>query len=360
MILAFFAYTIEKERLIADDIRNMNSYLYTLKEELKNHQMHYSDEIVIDTKGYMVAFYDIDHVPIITQLRSQPDWNSIIWDEAGILYVRHTLSTYYLGVASIVVAKKIDTMPIVIRLATLLTPLFFMMAAVGWILSRIAFKPALKAFDAIDTFIKHITHDLNTPIAAILSNARILEEKIIDPALSRFVQRITIGAKTLTGLYDDLVYLNFQSHSRHSKPELIKELIHEQLTLLETLIDYKKLSVTTDLSETKLTIFADDFRRLLNNFLTNAIKYNMPNGSIIITLTSEYLSIKDSGIGLSEEEKQKIHERYWRGESFETGLGMGMEIVIRVCKVYNLTLDIYSTKNQGSEFIIRWPKSLIA
>ncbi|MCJ7765498.1 MAG: hypothetical protein MUP09_06105, partial [Thiovulaceae bacterium] len=149
VILAFFAYTIEKERLIADDIRNMNTYLSALKEELKNHQMHYSEEIVIDTKGYMLSFYDIDHLPIATQLCNQPDWNNIIWKEEGMLYVRHTLSTYYLGVASIVVAKKIDTMPIVIRLATLLIPLFFIMAVVGWILSRIAFKPAVKAFDAI-------------------------------------------------------------------------------------------------------------------------------------------------------------------------------------------------------------------
>lgn len=359
IVLAFFAYTIEKERLITDDIRSMNNYIFTLKEELKNHQLHYSNNVLIDTKGYMLSFYDIDHTPIISQLDIQPDWENITWNKEGILYVRHTLSTYYFGIASIVIAKKIDTMPIVMQLATLLLPLFFIMAVVGSILSRIAFKPAQKAFDTIDTFIKHITHDLKTPIAVILSNARILEDKITNHTLSRFVQRISIGAKTLTGLYDDLVYLNFQSHSDTSKPELIKELIYEQLTLLETLIDYKKLSIKIDVNETKLFINSDDFRRLLNNLLTNAIKYNMPQGSIIIILNSEYLSIKDNGIGLSKEEQHKIYERYWRGKSSEEGLGIGMEIVIHVCKIYNLTLDIESTKNQGSEFIIRWPKSLI-
>lgn len=234
------------------------------------------------------------------------------------------------------------------------------MAIVGWILSRIAFKPAFTAFETIDTFIKHATHDLNTPIAAILSNARILEEQITEASLHRFVQRISIGAKTLTGLYEDLVYLNFQSDSPTPKPEEISPLIHEQLALLDTLIEYKKLSVTTALSETKLTIVTDDFRRLLNNLITNAIKYNTPKGSIILTLTTNFLSIKDSGMGLSNIEKEKIYERYWRGESFETGLGIGMEIVVRVCKSYNLTLEINSTKNQGSEFIIRWPKSLIS
>ena len=338
----------------------MTQYLSHLEEQLKNNQAHYLAEIIIDTKEYKLSLYDIDHDPIATQHSSTPHWDDVTWMNNATLYVHHDLSLYFLGVASIVVSKKIETFGIIISLSTLFIPLFLIMALVGFILSRIAFKPARSAFESVDTFIKHATHDLNTPIAAILSNARILEEKITEPSLHRFVQRITIGAKTLTGLYEDLAYLNFRPHPPLPKPENIKELIHEQLALLETLIEYKKLSVTTDLSDIKLTIYADDFHRLVNNLLTNAIKYNGPKGVILLTLTTEYLSIKDSGIGLSEAEKQKIHERYWRGESFETGLGIGMEIVVRVCKTYHLTLEIHSAKNQGSEFIIRWPKSLIA
>ncbi|MFA6144804.1 MAG: HAMP domain-containing sensor histidine kinase [Sulfurimonas sp.] len=359
IILAFFAYTLEKEHLITTEIQTMNSYLTQLEEELKNHQLHYSKEIVIDTKGYQLGLYDIDRHPILTQLHAPSLWNTSLSHEGDRVYASHTLSTYFLGVATIIVSKKIDTTPIVIRLATLLIPLFLLMAMVGWILSRIAFKPALTAFETIDTFIKHATHDLNTPIAAILSNARILEEKISEVSLHRFVQRISIGAKTLTGLYEDLVYLNFQCDSPTPKTEEISPLIHEQLALLDTLIEYKDLSVTTTLSQTKLTIVADDFRRLLNNLITNAIKYNTPKGSIFITLEKDFLSIKDSGIGLSDREKEKIYERYWRGESFETGLGIGMEIIVRVCKSYTLTLEINSTKNHGSEFTIRWPQSLI-
>ncbi|MDD4855288.1 MAG: HAMP domain-containing sensor histidine kinase [Sulfuricurvum sp.] len=360
LLLAFLAFTIEKERLISDETRNMDRYLSDLEQTLKDHHFRHFDELVINTKGYRIGLYDIDHLPIITQYSHNLPWSEITWMEKDVLYSRHDFSLYFLGVTSIVISKKIETTPILIRLTSVFVPLLWMMALVGYLLSRIALKPARNAFETVDTFIKHATHDLNTPIAAILSNARILEEKITEPSLQRFVQRISIGAKTLTGLYEDLVYLNFRPHPLIPKPEGIKALIHEQLSLLETLIEYKKLSVMTDLSEIKLTIYADDFHRLLNNLLTNAIKYNKPKGLIVLTLTCEYLSIKDSGIGLSEVEKQKIHERYWRGESFETGLGIGMEIVIRVCKTYNLTLEIHSAKNQGSEFIIRWPKSLIA
>lgn len=360
LVLAFFSYTLEKERLITDETGKMTRYLSHLEEQLKDNQAHYLTEIIIDTQEYRLSLYDIDHLPIATQHSSAPRWNDVAWIDKSTLYVHHEPSLYFLGVASMVVSKKIETLPIIIRLFVLFVPLFLIMALIGLVLSRIAFKPARNAFESVDTFIKHATHDLNTPIAAILSNTRILEEKITEPSLHRFVRRITIGAKTLTGLYEDLAYLNFQPHAPIPKPESIKELLQEQLSLLENLIEYKQLSVTTDLSDIKLTVHADDFHRLLNNLLTNAIKYTAPKGLILLTMSLEYFSIKDSGIGLSEAEKQKIHERYWRGESFETGLGIGMEIVVRVCKTYNLTLEIRSAKNQGSEFIIRWPKSLIA
>lgn len=360
LVLAFFSYTLEKERLITDETGKMTRYLSHLEEQLKNNQAHYLTKIIIDTQEYRLSLYDIDHLPIATQHSSAPRWNDVTWLDKSTLYVHHEPSLYFLGVASMVVSKKIETFPIIIRLSALFVPLFLIMALIGLVLSRIAFKPARNAFESVDTFIKHATHDLNTPIAAILSNTRILEEKITEPSLHRFVRRITIGAKTLTGLYEDLAYLNFQPHAPIPKPESIKELLQEQLSLLENLIEYKQLSVTTDLSDIKLTVHADDFHRLLNNLLTNAIKYTAPKGLILLTMSLEYFSIKDSGIGLSEAEKQKIHERYWRGESFEAGLGIGMEIVVRVCKTYNLTLEIHSAKNQGSEFIIRWPKSLIA
>jgi two-component system OmpR family sensor kinase len=359
LVLAFFVYTIEKEQLIAKEMRSMNTYLSLLENQLKEHQLHYSKEIRIDTKEYAIALYDIDRIPIATQLKEKPDWTNTVWINEGILYSRHTLSAYFLGVANVIIAKKIDSVTIIQHLAALLIPLFFIMVIVGWILSRIAFKPAQKAFDTIDTFIQHATHDLNTPIAAILSNSRILEEKMTDPTLLRLTQRIIIGAKTLNALYDDLVYLNFQTKTHVVKPEPIDQLIQEQLSLFDTLCEYKKLTVTTRLSAVMLRVSSDEFQRLINNLLSNAVKYNKSNGWITLTLTDEYLSIKDGGIGLSEEEKSKIFERYWRVGSFETGLGIGMEIVVRVCKVYGLTLTIDSEKNQGSEIIVRWPKSLL-
>lgn len=358
-ILVFLAYTIEAERLASDETRNLNVYLSALEQDIKQHHFNHSEEILIDTKGYEIGLYDIDRIPVVTSLKKVPRWDTMSWIENGILFVRHDFSVYFLGVSSVFAAKKIETYPIIIRLAQLFIPLFLAMAFIGIFLSRIALRPAKKAFETVDTFIKHATHDLNTPIAAILSNSRLLEEKITDDTLKRIVQRTIIGAKTLSGLYEDLVYLSFEIPVQEVQPESIDTLIKERLALFETISEYKKLSVTANLAPVKLMVAAEEWRRLFDNLFSNAMKYTHSGGSITITLSDESLSIKDSGIGLSKEEQMKIFERYWRAEPFETGIGIGMEIVVRVSKIYNLVLTIHSEKNQGSEFIIAWPRSLV-
>ena len=358
-ILVYLAYTIEIERLTSNETGNMNAYVSELEQELKEHHFNNSQEILIDTKGYEVGLYDLDHAAIIASIKKAPRWNTMTWTENGVLFVRYDLSVYFLGVSSIFVANKIESYPIVIHLAQIFIPLFVFMVLMGIFLSRTAMRPAKKAFETIDTFIKHATHDLNTPIAAILANSRLLEEKIMDEALKRIVQRTIIGAKTLSGLYEDLLYLSFERGVWDVRPEPIDVLIQERLALFETLAAYKKISITTFLAPVTLMVSAEEWKRLFDNLYSNAIKYTQQDGSITITLTDEMLSIKDDGIGLSKEEQIKIFERYWRAESFETGLGIGMEIIVRISKTYNLLLTIHSEKNQGSEFVITWPKSLV-
>lgn len=358
-ILVFLAYTIEIERLTSNETGKMNAYVSQLEQELKEHHFNASQELLIDTKGYDIGLYDVDHAAVITSIKKVPRWDTMTWTEDGVLSVRYDLSVYFLGVSSIFVAKKIESYPIVIHLAQIFIPLFVFMVLMGIFLSRTALRPAKKAFETVDTFIKHATHDLNTPIAAILANSRLLEEKIEDETLKRIVQRTIIGAKTLSGLYEDLLYLSFERRIWDVRPEPIDALIQERLALFETLAAYKRISITTHLSPVTLKVSAEEWKRLFDNLYSNAIKYTQQEGSITITLSEEMLSVKDDGIGLSKEEQMKIFERYWRAESFETGLGIGMEIIVRISKTYNLLLTIHSEKNQGSEFVITWPKSLV-
>ena len=103
--------------------------------------------------------------------------------------------------------------------------------------------------------------------------------------------------------------------------------------------------------------------QLLNNLIVNAIKYNKDNGFVNINCFEDdkyiNLTVKDSGIGIPVEDRNRIFERFYRvekGRSKETGgTGLGLSIVKHIVKYYNGKIKVKSKEGFGSEFIIKIP-----
>ena len=96
--------------------------------------------------------------------------------------------------------------------------------------------------------------------------------------------------------------------------------------------------------------------KLINNLLSNAIKYSYNHKSVTISLNNNLLTIKDEGIGISEENQQEILKRYKRGTDLIGGFGIGLDIVNSICKQYNITLNIKSKIGHGSTFTLDFSK----
>lgn len=100
-----------------------------------------------------------------------------------------------------------------------------------------------------------------------------------------------------------------------------------------------------------------------DNLLTNAIKYNKPDGNIEITIEDAKHSIKvifqDTGIGLSEKEKDRIFDRFYRADDSRTraieGTGLGLSIVSSIVKMHGGHIDVYSKEKEGTVFIVVLP-----
>ena len=113
------------------------------------------------------------------------------------------------------------------------------------------------------------------------------------------------------------------------------------------------------------TIKADyeEINRLFTNLISNAIKYNRQNGciTIIINSTEVYLvtEIKDSGIGLKQEEKKKLFQEFYRAKNEFTkdisGTGLGLSIVKRIVDSYSGKIEVGSEFNKGTTFKIHLP-----
>jgi two-component system OmpR family sensor kinase len=134
-------------------------------------------------------------------------------------------------------------------------------------------------------------------------------------------------------------------------------IIEERVEYVKELIESKRLNVTLRLEPTEVFMPKTSASRLIDNLLSNAIKYSDLGDSITISLQDFILKVKDTGIGIDKNVQDDIFKRYYRANEERGGFGIGLNIVLSVCKQYKIKLDLESKKGEGSTFILTFPKS---
>ena len=131
------------------------------------------------------------------------------------------------------------------------------------------------------------------------------------------------------------------------------------------MVSQKDIAVTLDMPDDQCDINGERFhlRRLFFNLIDNAIKFTPKNGKIGITLKKKdkksIVSISDTGIGILDEDKSKIFDRFYRvdimDKKIEHGSGLGLSIVQSIVKMHHGTIHVTSQLNKGSTFIVTIP-----
>jgi two-component system OmpR family sensor kinase len=118
----------------------------------------------------------------------------------------------------------------------------------------------------------------------------------------------------------------------------------------------KSKHITFDLHLQHATIFMErrKFVRILDNLISNAIKYNKRGGKITIVLQEDMLSIADTGIGIAQSEIPFMFDRYMRFNQSEGGFGVGLSIVKQIADACNLKIEVDSEEGIGTTMKIRW------
>jgi len=274
-----------------------------------------------------------------------------------LVYIK-PIDPYYLGAAYLMIRIPVDQEGIsglqrMILLFMLGAGLFFVI--IGYYLGRLFVAPMRESIEMMNGFIQDTTHELNTPISTILTNLELMEELHKCNAPEE-MQRIEIASKTLSRIYDDLTYLRLHNnYHRDVQPIDLSALIRERLLYFATAITAKRISLTETIeSGVTLEIDRDDAIRLIDNLISNAIKYNHTGGLLAVALTSRELKVKDSGIGIEKRDLETIFERFKRANKSEGGFGIGLNIVSQVAQRYGFEISIDSTPNIGTEVTIQW------
>lgn len=234
--------------------------------------------------------------------------------------------------------------------------IFTVLGVIGYFLLNLLLRPMKDTIALLDGFIKDTTHELNTPVNAILTNIEMIDTHALDESLLKKIRRITIASKTISNLYDDLTYLVLSHHLLSQDVEVdLKVLIEERIEYFSLLFESKKIELSASLEEgITRTVDRKKMAKLIDNILSNAIKYNKIGGTIHISLTEHGIEIKDSGRGIEKSKINQVFERYSRFDRSVGGFGIGLSIVAAIAKEYDLHIEIDSVLTEGTTVRISW------
>ena len=167
--------------------------------------------------------------------------------------------------------------------------------------------------------------------------------------------RINIAAKTVSTLYKDLTYLTLEQEKEHEKEEIaLKPIIENRVEYFDIMARSKEIRFILSLQHATIYMERRKIVRVLDNLISNAIKYNKRGGEIEIELHENMLSITDTGIGLEKDKIPFMFDRYMRFNQSEGGFGVGLSIVKQITDECGLKIDVKSKIGEGTKMVIRW------
>ncbi len=223
-------------------------------------------------------------------------------------------------------------------------------------LVKLVLKPIRDNLHLLDNFIKDTTHELNTPITTILANIETLDAQNCNEKTMRKLQRIKVASATISNLYKDLVYLLLNHKISSQNEELnLAEILNQRVQYFMQMANIKNVKLHVDIKDDAyFNADKQKIERLIDNILSNAIKYTNKKTIINIILTSSILSITDEGKGMSEDEISKIFQRYKRFDKTQGGFGIGYSIIKSIIDEYNIKIKIQSQINKGTKVTLKW------
>jgi len=363
LILVFVSmlyYNFEKDLMLQRKRIELQSYANDLIKRLKYLHFHFDeDQTYPRDKRYRSAIYDSDEVEIFSLLEDKKvDLNKIIYQKDNkIVYIKLP-EAYYLGAMYVVIEVNDDgawLVRIYKNIAFYGTLFLAFAMAVGYFLLNLFLKPMKDTIYLLDRFIKDTTHELNTPVSTILANIETIKG-LSDKTLSKKIRRIEVAAKTISNLYQDLTYLVLHNKIVAEDENVnISQVLKERIEYFKIIAQSKRVSFNTKIKE-GVYLFIDKkrFSRMIDNIISNAIKYNRVGGRIDVVLEDNRLIIKDTGIGIEKEKIKEMFERYKRFDTSVGGFGIGLSIVSMIANEYDLEIKIESEVKKGTEVIISW------
>ncbi len=217
-------------------------------------------------------------------------------------------------------------------------------------------------------FVANVTHELKTPLTSIRGSIELLKSSDRDEETRKyFYDVLDIEAERLHHLIDDMLTLS-QIENARDDPTLVRCNVAREISEVAS-----RLRRTAEENQVTLRCFLDPeiwvecspqrLQQLVGNLIENAIKYNVPNGTVTVTAAIQrqiaIIRVADTGIGIAPEHIPRLFERFYRVDTSRSreigGTGLGLSIVKHIAALYRGDVSVESVPGRGSVFTLRLP-----
>jgi len=304
-------------------------------------------------KAYKAALYDEKYHELFSTLDFEPNAFTVGFHKKNkfYYYIYPLPNNYYFGAKYLLVSTKHMANNIYYFAALVMISIILMLFFFSFLLLKNFSKPFEKLNTQLDNFIKDSMHEINTPLSIINLNADLFANKYGD---NKYLQRMKSASKTLATIYNDMDYLIKQGRVQHRIENIdLSGFIQQRVDYFQEIANLKHIILETDIqpevyhrySRTKL-------QRIIDNTISNAIKYSHDQSKVEIRLIQEkdkiFFVVKDFGVGI--ENTERIFSRYYRENEAKGGFGIGLNIVKQIIEEDNIDLNVSSKIGEGTSF----------
>ena len=215
-------------------------------------------------------------------------------------------------------------------------------------------------------FTANVSHELKSPLQAIMGSAELMENNLVKKEdMPRFIGHIRSEAGRLMVLIDDIIRLSQLDEGGELPAEDVDlyALSEETLKTLKSKAETRDISLELDGETTVIRGVRRLLSEIIYNLCDNALIYNKDGGKVTVSVTNDktcaVLSVADTGIGIPEEHRSRVYERFYRvdkSHSKETGgTGLGLSIVKHAAQYHGASIEMNSEVGKGTVFVLRFP-----
>ena len=356
-----FNYMIDTINFTIRDITDKNTQLKSIMQSVSH------GILAIDTRGKILLINDLAKKMVEGDSYVTAEGKNIrqfIKNELILESVLHNMCSEH----STIIQKNIKN-DIIYKIK--IDPVHFedTDAVIGFIINIENITEYAKLENMRKEFVANVSHELKTPITSIQGFIETLKmtDNLDEDTKNRFLTIIENEATRLTRLIDDILLLSTIENKTKKKIEKVDlfEVFEEVHEVINYIAKKKNIKVKYDFENKDIDLweYSGYIRQILLNIISNAIKYTGENGKVSIKqyIKSEkvFIEVKDNGIGIPEEDIERIFERFYRVDKARSrsvgGTGLGLAITKHMVKALNGNIRVESELGVGSKFIIELP-----